>query len=163
MRCIMIQQDLLLYSVIAAFITFILLLAWVIYLHIRLSRMLRGKDARTLEDTVNEICREVNVLTGARAEIEKYLENVEARLRRNVSGVHTIRFNPFKGTGAGGNQSFATAFLDEYGNGVVISSLYSRERVSVYAKPLVKQKSEFELSSEEKEAIKGAATPKISD
>lgn len=156
MRCMVIDQSLLFYSAIAAGIIFILFLVWIIYLHIRLSRMLRGKDARSLEDTVNEITREVNMLAGARAEIEQYLENVEKRLRRNVSGVHTVRFNPFKGTGAGGNQSFATAFLDEYGSGVVISSLYGRDRVSVFAKPIVKQKSEFELSAEEKEAIGGA-------
>lgn len=152
-----VDQNLLFYIAITTGIIFMLLLAWTIYLHIRLSRMLRGKNAHTLEDTMNELTREVNILAGARAKIEQYLENVEKRLRRNVSGVHTVRFNPFKGTGVGGNQSFATAFLDEYGNGVVISSIYARDRVSVFAKPVVKQKSEFELSAEEKEAIKSAA------
>lgn len=157
MSCMVIDQNLLFYGTAATGIIFILFLVWIIYLHIRLSRMLRGKDARSLEDTVNEITREVNILADARAEIEQYLKNAEKRLRKNISGVHTVRFNPFKGTGAGGNQSFATAFLDEYGNGVVISSLYARDRVSVFAKPIVKQKSEFELSAEEKEAINGAA------
>ena len=70
--------------------------------------------------------------------------------------MHTVRFNPFKGTGAGGNQSFATALLNENGDGVVLSSLYSRERVSVYAKPVQKFSSEYELSGEEKQAIKSA-------
>ncbi|NIT70429.1 DUF4446 family protein, partial [candidate division KSB1 bacterium] len=59
-------------------------------------------------------------------------------------GVGTVRFNPFKGTGGG--QSFAAAFLSEHGNGVVISTLYSRERVSVFAKPIQSFASEYELT-----------------
>lgn len=88
--------------------------------------------------------------------MEKYLETVERRLRKSVQSVHTVRFNPFKGTGAGGNQSFATAFLNEHGDGVVISSLYSRDHVSVFSKPVKKHASEYEFSNEEKEALGGA-------
>jgi hypothetical protein len=64
-----------------------------------------------------------------------------------------VRFNPFKGTGSGGNQSFATTFLNEENNGVVISSLYSREHTSVFSKPIKNGVSEYELSDEEKESF----------
>jgi hypothetical protein len=67
-----------------------------------------------------------------------------------------VRFNPFKGTGSGGNQSFATAFISEEGDGLVISSLHSREHVSIYAKPLRDGRSDFELTEEEKKAVKEA-------
>ena len=50
--------------------------------------------------------------------------------------------------------------LDEDGNGVVLSSLYSRERMSVFAKPIKNNKSEYELTAEEKEALKGAEVKK---
>jgi hypothetical protein len=87
-------------------------------------------------------------------EVETYLATVESRLRRSTQAVHTVRFNPFAGTtGSGGNQSFATAFLDQHGNGVVISSLYARERMSVFAKPIKNGASEFELSDEERKAV----------
>jgi len=43
--------------------------------------------------------------------------------------------------------------LNEVGDGVVLSSLYSRERMSVFAKPVKAGKSEFELSDEEKEVL----------
>ena len=46
--------------------------------------------------------------------------------------------------------------LNEEGDGVVFSSLYSRERMSVFAKPIKNNKSEYELTSEEKEALKKA-------
>jgi hypothetical protein len=83
---------------------------------------------------------------------------VEKRLKKSVQAVHTVRFNPFKGTGEGGNQSFATAFLTEDGDGVIISSLYSREHVSVFGKPVKKLVSEHTLSDEEKEALDTAVT-----
>jgi hypothetical protein len=70
-----------------------------------------------------------------------------------VQAVETIRFNPFKGIGEGGSQSFSTSFLSESGKGVVISSLYSRDRVSVFSKPLDKFESTFELTPEEKDVI----------
>jgi len=71
-----------------------------------------------------------------------------------VRGVGVVRFNPF--TAQGGNQSFAAAFLDEQGSGVVLSTLYARDRVGVYAKPVDNGSSSFELTEEEKEAISKA-------
>ena len=151
-----ITTDILVYSLIAIIIITIILLIWNIRLEIRLKRMLRGKNAKTLEDTINTFSNEIKSLHESGEEIQNYLTNAEKRIKRSTQGIATVRFNPFKGTGSGGNQSFATAFINEHGNGVVISSLYSRDRVSVYAKPIEKYKSEFELTSEEKDAIKKA-------
>jgi hypothetical protein len=66
-----------------------------------------------------------------------------------------VRFNPFAGTG--GNQSFCLALLDGEDNGLVISSLHSREVTRIYAKPIKKGKSAgYQLSTEEIQAIKNA-------
>ena len=88
--------------------------------------------------------------------MEEYLLSVEKRLKKSVQSVSTVRFNPFKGTGSGSNQSFSTTFLNEERDGVIISSLYSREHISVYSKPVVKGASEYELSDEEKESLEKA-------
>ena len=62
-----------------------------------------------------------------------------------------------KGDGSGGNQSFATGFLSEEKNGVIISSMYSRDHVSVFAKPIKNFISEQgELTAEEKDALNHA-------
>jgi len=82
-----------------------------------------------------------------------YLKTAEARLRRSIQGVETIRFNAFKGTGEGGNQSFAIALLSENGDGTVVSSLYARDRMSVFAKPIKNFSSEFEMTAEERDAV----------
>jgi hypothetical protein len=131
----------------------LLLLIWIIRLEIRLSRLLIGKNARTLEDSFISITAEQKELKQFTKEMEHYLNHVEKRLKKSIQGVETIRFNPFKGTGSGGNQSFSTAFINENGDGVVLTSMYTRDRISMFAKPLKAHKSEFDLSEEEKEAI----------
>ncbi len=119
----------------------------------RINRLLRGKNAKTLEDTILKNVTDIEKLNEFRKELEYYLKNVEKRLDQSIRGVGTVRFNPFKGNGEGGSQSFATALIDEKKNGVVLSTLFTRDRVGVYAKPLIHGTSEYELTNEEKEAI----------
>jgi hypothetical protein len=120
----------------------------------RVSRFLKGKSGKSLEDAIIRNASDIEKFKEFRKELETYLETVDKRLDQSVRGVGTIRFNPFKGTGDGGNQSFAIAFLDENEDGVVLSTLYTRERVGMYAKPLKNGESEYELTGEEKEAIR---------
>jgi len=152
------SEQIVAYILITALVVILILVVWNIRLEIKIRRLLRGKDAKTLEDTILQLGKETNSLHSANEVIKDYLEDVEKRLKRSIQGTSTVRFNPFKGVGAGGNQSFATAFVDEGGDGVVISSIYSRDRMSVYSKPLKSYKSEYELTKEEKEAITKAKT-----
>ncbi len=112
-----------------------------------------GKNGSSLEESILTLSRRTKEIEEFRTELEKYLKRAEARLSTSIRGVGTVRFNPFKGDGSGGNQSFSTALISESGDGVVISTLYSRDRVSVFGKPLVVGKSTFELTSEEAEAV----------
>jgi hypothetical protein len=139
-------------------IVVILVLAWMVfYLNSKLNKFLIGSKTENLNDSLSTIDSSIRGLESFKTEIENYLTTVEARLKKSTQGIHTVRFNPFAGsTGSGGNQSFATAFINEQGDGVVISSLYARDHVSVFAKPVTKGKSEYELSDEEAKAIKEA-------
>ncbi len=134
----------------------VVLLIWVIYLEIRLKRFMTGKDGKSLEDSIIAMTREIEDHEKFKIDSIDYLKNIEARLRRSLQAVETIRFNPFKGTGSGGNQSFSTAFMNEKGDGVVISSLYSRDHVSVFSKPVKKFQAEFETTTEEKTVLNQA-------
>jgi hypothetical protein len=131
-------------------------LALIIVLWRKMSRFLVDADADSITDSLASVSGDLNTLKAFRTDLEEYLAGVEKRLRKSVRSVHTIRFNPWKGSGDGGNQSFATAFMNEEGDGVVLSSLYSRERVSIYGKPLKKHGSEHELSEEEAQAVEEA-------
>lgn len=132
---------------------FVILIGWIIRLEIKLRRLLLGKDAKSLEDSIIASKQDLLKLNQFQKEVMEHFMNVEKRLKRSIQAVETIRFNPFKGNGDGGNQSFTTSFISENGNGVVVSSLYSRDRVSVFSKPLSKFTSSFELTEEEKEVI----------
>lgn len=122
-------------------------------MHKKLNKFLIGIKSENIEDSLNNVSNNLCELKEFRQELEKYLASVEKRLHKSVQSVHTTRFNPFKGSGDGGNQSFATVLLSEDGNGVVISSLYSRDQMRVFSKPIKNHDSEFELSEEEREAI----------
>lgn len=130
----------------------LVLLILIINLYSRIKKLLRGKTG-SIEDSINFMIKHIEELENFKKESEDYLKLVEKRLRNSVQGVDTLRFNPFKGTGAGGNQSFSTAFINELGDGVVISSLYSSDRMSIFAKPLQKFQSTFELTEEEAKSI----------
>lgn len=125
----------------------------VFYQDWRIKKMMRGKSGTDIEELLRQIDKEYKQMKNFRDAMSEYLKNVEERLGKSVQGVETVRFNAWKGTGDGGNQSFASAFISEKGDGVIISSLYSRDRVSVYAKPISGGKSSCELTPEEKDAL----------
>ncbi|MBY0293822.1 DUF4446 family protein [Patescibacteria group bacterium] len=118
----------------------------------RFMRLALGKNG-SIEESISILLRDTRELQNFRVDLEKYLKNAELRLRGSVQGVGVVRFNAFAGNGAGGNQSFSAAFLDEELSGVVLSTLYSRNHVGVYAKPVEKGNSTFELTEEEQGAI----------
>ena len=134
-------------------ITVVLLLVWLVVMEIRIKKLLSGKRAQSLEDVIGALGRDIRALESWQGKTNAYLTTAETRLKRSVQGVETIRFNAFKGNGEGGNQSFAIALLSENGDGTVVSSLYARDRMSVFAKPVKNFTSEFEMTEEEKEAV----------
>lgn len=134
----------------------LLLFYWIVRLEIKLRKLL-GKRNGTLDDAIDSIRRDVDYLKNYAEKNTEKLEVVDKKLRKTISGNETVRFNPFKGTGSvGSNQSFATAFINNDGDGIVISSLYSRDHVSIFGKPIKNLKSEYELTAEEKTALQKA-------
>lgn len=141
------------YIIYSSILLLLILIGWIIRLEIKIKRLLRGKDAKSLEDSIVSSKKDIEKLNEFQKHVLDYFINIEKRLKRSIQAVDTMRYNPFKGTGDGGSQSFTTSFVSENGNGVVISSMYSRDRVSVFSKPLSKFESPFELTEEEKEVI----------
>jgi hypothetical protein len=122
----------------------------------KLKKLLKGKSANDLLDSFKNIEKEYRSMKAFKEAMTDYLGDVEKRLSKSVQTVETLRFNPWKGNGEGGNQSFASAFLNEEGDGLIISSLHSRDRISIFAKPIKQGKSQYDLSDEEKEVLNKA-------
>ena len=127
---------------------------WIAKTEKRLKRFFIGKKAKDLEDTMITLENDIVELKKTKENMEKELIKINAKLKKSIRGLETVRFNPFPDQGS--NQSFAIGMLNEENNGLVLSSLYSRERMSIFAKPIKNGKSEYELTAEEKEALKKA-------
>lgn len=84
-------------------------------------------------------------------EMKKVLENHEGRIRKKVTTPKTLRFNAWGDMS--GSQSFTTRLTDEEGSGVVVSTLYAREKTSIFAKPVNVWSTEQELTDEEKQIL----------
>lgn len=134
-----------------AFIFSILASIWMVKTNKRLERFFLGKTAKDLEENLIALEDNIVKLNVAKEKTEKELITINQKLKKSIRGLETVRFNPFPDQGS--NQSFAIGLLNEEGDGVVLSSLYARERMSVFAKPVKNGKSEYELSDEEKEVL----------
>lgn len=106
---------------------------------------------KTDPKNLKEVISEIRIL---REEIKTVLKEIESLKKKNIFNIQKVgivRFNPFKDSG--GNQSFSIAFLDGKDDGVVVTSLYTREGNRIFGKPIKNGKSEYILLEEEKEAI----------
>lgn len=91
---------------------------------------------------------DINSLSGQFA--HDVLEN-----KKHLQRIGFSRYNPF--TDTGGDQSFSAALLDDNGDGIMISSLHSRENTRLYAKKVHGGKVASQaLSKEEKEVLNEA-------
>jgi len=136
------------------FLLLAICLFFLVRIELRLKKLFRGTKADNLETLIASIVEHVQALSSESEGHTKDLKQLEERLRRHGRGLKLVRFNPF--TDVGGTQSFAVAIMNEEGDGVVFSSLYSRERMSVFAKPVKAGKSDIELTPEEQSVVADA-------
>ena len=129
-----------------------IILCWILIIEIRLKRIFSGFKAKNMESLIAELTKKTKELEEERKKTELQITSIDKRLAQSIRNIETVRFNPFPEVG--GNQSFAMSLLNDEGNGVVISSLYSRDRTSLFAKPIKAGQSEFELTKEEKNVLK---------
>lgn len=108
------------------------------------------KEPESLKDILGCLNRLENDIR----EMKENLEAFKKEGRSFLSKTGVVRYNPFREIG--GDQSFSIAFLDKDNNGVVVTSLFSKEGNRVYAKPLKNGKSKYSLSKEEEKAIETA-------
>ena len=143
----------------------IVALAVIIYLFMRTRRvelecelLLRGTEGTNFVEIVNV---NIDQVQGLLQEMEALSERYAAVLRRvagAVQHVGVVRFDAFRDLG--GLLSFAVALLDDRGNGLCFSSIYGRSESRTYAKPVIERSSSYELSPEEREAIRLAMQSK---
>lgn len=114
-------------------------------------RLMTGTSGENLEAILNDHLTRVQQTAAQVEAVDRLARRLEKAAYFSLQHLGIVRFNPFSDTG--GDQSFAIALVDGHGNGVVLSSLHARDVTRVYAKPLQKWESAYQLTDEEKQAI----------
>ncbi|MGB0925346.1 MAG: DUF4446 family protein, partial [Minisyncoccia bacterium] len=81
----------------------------------------------------------------------EHIVQLRNKLAKTIQNVSVVRFDALQDSG--GMQSFAIGLTDSHKNGVVISSMYTRDRMNVFAKEITEGTSKHTLTDEETQAI----------
>lgn len=119
------------------------------------NNLVKGTGGESLQQLLQDCLKRLDFTEQDIEKIFNTINKIEQKDLSHFQKIGFLRFNPFPETGS--DLSFALALLDERNNGFVISSLHSREKTRIYAKP-VKNGCEagISFSEEEKKAIREA-------
>lgn len=134
----------------------LILLILVAFLFIRLGKIFKGKNGTDLESVITDLVTHKKSAEVFQKEVAETFIAYNTRIQNSTKAPKIMRFDAFNGTGEGGKQSFATALVSEGGDGMVLSSLYMRDKMRIYAKPVENYTSPFELTDEEQEVLQQA-------
>jgi hypothetical protein len=84
-------------------------------------------------------------------ELDRRLKSLEGSLAEKLPHIGFVRYNAFDNTGS--DLSYALALLTKNGDGVVISSIWSREETRTFGKAITGFSSAQDASNEERAAI----------
>jgi hypothetical protein len=155
-----IPQNILFIALIVLAIVVFFLFVWNIFLGLSLRKIKRqsaeffaGNKAKNLEEVILSHAKNLKTLDKDIQELFNISNQINTLALRGLNKTGLVRFNPFKDVG--GDQSFAIALLNGKNNGLIISSLYTREGTRFYAKSIISGKSEkHPLTEEEEQTIK---------
>jgi hypothetical protein len=112
-----------------------------------------------LTTTQEEVQRKLATTTNQlNQQMKTFSEDLAYNLSFALQRVSLYRYNAF--AGLSGEQSFSAALLNERGDGFIISSIYSRQGSSTFAKLVENKKPLQDLSPEEAIALKQALNSK---
>lgn len=137
----------------------LILLGWSIYLTAKYQKLFNkasllfsDKSDKNLAKIIEDYMASVKEVEDHCFAIDNELKKVRKMAEEGYQKLGFVRYNPFGDVG--GNQSFSIALLDDKNSGFVISSIHSREGTRVYSKTVSLGESQYNLSEEEKKAIK---------
>jgi len=115
---------------------------------------LLGGGAARATDRLSALERESAEIVAARTDEMRRVDALENTARLELPRVGFVRFNAFDDVGS--DLSYALALLNRDGDGVVLSSIYSREETRTYGKAVTAFKPAQDPSGEELAAIEKA-------
>ena len=120
----------------------------------RVDSLTRGKDTESLEDIILSYLQRVESLEEGEEMTRAALTAIKDNLKITYQKKGLVKYDAFREMS--GALSYSLALLDKENNGILISSMYSREGCYTYAKDIVNGECKINLSEEEAEALKQA-------
>lgn len=111
-------------------------------------------NSRDIRNKFKEVLEAISGFEKNNQILENRLVGFKRDSLENYSKLAVLKYNPYNDTG--GDQSFSLALLNGKMDGVVITSLHSRNSTRIYLKNIKIGKSELELSKEESKVLKDA-------
>jgi signal transduction histidine kinase len=117
-------------------------------------RMMKGTSAKNIEEMIIEYNENVEKVHEASKKMEQLYGEVKENLEDCIQKFSVVRYRAFDDVGS--DLSFSIALLNDKNDGFVITGIYGRNECTTFAKPLENGISKYDLSDEEKTAIKNA-------
>lgn len=109
---------------------------------------------QSMEDILWKQFDRIEILEEADRDKRRELNDLQITVQNAYQKAGLVKYNAFREMS--GQLSYALALLDQNDNGVIITSMYSRDGCFSYAKEVIMGQSAINLSEEEKEALKKA-------
>ena len=146
------------YIVIGMAVVIVILMILVIINIVQMSKLkkryaifMKGKNAKSLEDTLIYRLEQVDELIENNAANERNIDTIFKRMKFNFQKYGLVKYDAFQEMG--GKLSFSLAMLNEKNDGYIINAVHSREGCYTYVKEIIDGNSIIALAEEEEQAL----------
>ncbi|WP_138204193.1 DUF4446 family protein [Haloimpatiens lingqiaonensis] len=120
----------------------------------KIRKLTRGVDNKNIEQVIETYFDKIDVSKEKVDTLEENYKVLNEQLKNCVQKTAIKRYKAFENVGS--DLSFSIALLNEYNSGMIITGIYGREDSVVYAKPIDRGISRYDLSEEEDEVLNSA-------
>lgn len=117
----------------------------------KFQRFTQGIQVENVEELLQSNAELLRELENTSESMKEDIRKLECDLAFAIQRVGIVKYDAFDDVGS--HLSFSLALLDQFKNGVVITSIYGRDFTTIYGKSVKYGKSEYPLSKEEEDAI----------
>lgn len=117
----------------------------------RMSRFTSGRDGRSLEGVIGKRFSEIRQIVKNEKNQNKNIDLINDKFATTFCKIGLVKYDAFKEMS--GKLSFSLALLTENHDGIIITSIHSREGCYTYCKEISNAESYYVLSEEERIAL----------
>lgn len=117
----------------------------------RISKFTTGNDAANLEEVITKRFSEIRQIVKNEKQQNKDIETINDKFLTTFCKIGLVKYDAFKEMS--GKLSFSLALLTENHDGIIITSMHSREGCFTYCKEVTNEESYYILSEEERLAL----------